>query len=210
MGRPTEALGCLDRLAAEHQGEDDLGRALLWRKAAAKLAAGDTDSALPAFGKAAALAFRTGRPVDVGYALLEFSQQLLETGKSERLLALAGEALLHFGKRSTHRRLAALLEDFYALSRLRPVTAGDLKKLGKRLNKIDQPPRSAGSRRGKRTDLRPNQVGGSPRRREGRPSRVLLNGRLSAPRRYETLNLIFGQIVGACCSSHLRRRATPN
>jgi hypothetical protein len=54
---------------------------------------------------------------------------------------LAEEVLCRWGKRSENRKLAEVMEDFYALARLRPLVRGDLEGIRRKLKKLGPAPR---------------------------------------------------------------------
>lgn len=155
LGRPLAALSCLERLAREHQAEDMVRRDLLWRQAGLKLAAGNTQAAVLLLGQGVVLTLRAGRPVDVGYVLVEIAQRLLAAGATEPLELLASAALERIEEPARHRRLVEVVEDLFALTRLRRLREADLEGIRRRLEEIGPPPAKGWFPAGTKTDFAP-------------------------------------------------------
>jgi tetratricopeptide (TPR) repeat protein len=139
-GAAAEALPRLEMLAREHLIPGHFRAQVLWRRAAALLSMGEIASGCDGFGTAARLLARFGRPADAAFALCDFALFLVRQGHGSRASALVVELQVAWGGNPPSEELGEVVEDLFALTRLRELVAKDLEAARSRLQALGPPP----------------------------------------------------------------------
>ena len=135
-GDAAEALPRLDLLVREHHMPGHFRSLVLWRRAAALLLVGDISAGIEGFGEAMKLVVRSGRPADAAFALCDFALFLVRQGQDRRAAALVVDLQVAWEGNPPSEEIGEVVEDLYALSRLRELAVKDLEGAKSRLLEI--------------------------------------------------------------------------